>query len=75
MPESTDDRGKPWTELYQAALLELEPARLELRIEAARQAIQQRLTTLGNDGGFSDERQSLDDAERTLRLLSRRESR
>jgi hypothetical protein len=55
-----------WQELYKAALLELDPILLPMRIDAARNAMRNRLT---------NERESLskrefDDIQNALRMLS-----
>jgi hypothetical protein len=60
-----------WQDLYQAALLELRPEELRLRIEVAERAIQQRIAELRrDDSSSSDESQALDDALEGLRVLA-----
>jgi hypothetical protein len=56
-----------WRELYEAALLELDSAKLNQRAQAARQAVHQRL----NDENLTkEEREKLDDALRMLYVLT-----
>jgi hypothetical protein len=63
-----------WQELYRAALLELRPEELRLRIEAAEAAIHQRLRELQmSDEAFGDEHHAIADALRGLRTLARTE--
>jgi hypothetical protein len=60
-----------WRELYQAAMLELRPEELRLRIDNAERAIQQRIEELRQDGSNSkEELRALDDALRGLRVLA-----
>jgi hypothetical protein len=42
-----DDSTLAWRELYEAALMELDPQKLLTRIEAAKQAIQARRAAVG----------------------------
>ena len=59
-----------WQELYKAALLELRPEQLRLRIEAAEAAIHLRLQELGKiEESSSDEHYAIADALRGLRTL------
>ncbi|MGB6387557.1 MAG: hypothetical protein WBD25_11170 [Terriglobales bacterium] len=60
-----------WRELYQAAMLELRPEELRLRIDNAERAIQQRIAEL-RQGDFNskEELRALDDALRGLRVLA-----
>jgi hypothetical protein len=63
-----------WQELYKAALLEIRPEELRLRIESAEAAIQLRLQELGKmEGNPSDERHAIADALRSLRTLANTE--
>ncbi len=66
-----------WRELYKAAILELDPAILHKRIEAAHAAIQQRTAELGNshDGNPGEERREMVDALNNLRAIQKVESR
>jgi hypothetical protein len=60
-----------WQALYQAALLELSPENLRVRIDEAEKAIQQRILELrADDSGSREEARSLDDALRGLRVLA-----
>ena len=63
MPEPT------WQELYQAALLELDPEKVNERVEAARRAVRQRLTEEDQTITLK-EHEKLDDALRFLYLLT-----
>ncbi len=64
------DMNGSWRDLYQVAVLELQPEELRPRIDEAERAIQQRITELRRDDTASaDEYQALDDALRMLRLL------
>jgi hypothetical protein len=61
-----------WRVLYRAAILELDPKRLQARVKAAEDAINARAAS---DALISrDERRELDDALSTLRLLKRKQS-
>jgi len=63
-----------WQELYKAALVELRPEELRLRIETAEGVMQRRLHELEQIGaGQSEELQALSDALRSLRTLARSE--
>jgi hypothetical protein len=64
MPEPT------WRELYEAALLELDSAKLNQRVQAAQQAVHQRLSAK-DEKLTKEEREKLDDALRTLYVLTR----
>jgi hypothetical protein len=59
-----------WQNLYRAALLELRPEQLRMRIDEAEKAILQRVVELRHDDNRSEEEsQALDDALRGLRVL------
>jgi hypothetical protein len=63
-----DARAPLWKKPYEAAILELDPTKLQLRINEAQQAIleqAEQLLTRPSDG----ERQALNDALRNLRIL------
>ena len=62
-----------WNELYEAAILELDPRELIECIRAAEQAIRERLLALEREpsAGTSDERQFMYDALQTLSNLRR----
>jgi hypothetical protein len=59
-----------WRELYEAALLELDSAKLNQRVQAARQAVHQRLSAK-DESLTKEEREKLDDALRVLYVLTR----
>ena len=65
MPDPT------WQALYRAALAELDPIKLNSRIEAARRAIHQRLEQI-EDSRDTRQRQQLDDALYALLTLAAR---
>jgi hypothetical protein len=59
-----------WQDLYKAAVLELNPQELPLRIDAAEKAIRQRIAQLPLDDSSSPaERLVLEDAVRLLHML------
>jgi hypothetical protein len=59
-----------WVELYRAALIETDRARLRDRIEAAQKVLRQRADHLTENGnGSAEERQAIDDALRALHSL------
>ncbi len=61
-----------WQEPYSAAMLELDPAKLERKITVAQEAIMKRLEEMKNDGVMSaEERLALADAQQNLRALLR----
>jgi len=63
MPETT------WQDLYKAAVLELDPQKVNERVDAARRAVHQRLN--GENGIITfEEHGRLDDALRMLYLLT-----
>jgi hypothetical protein len=64
MPEPT------WQELYKAALLELDPEKLNQRCKAARRAVHQRLNA-EDETTTHEEHDKLDDALRMLYVLTR----
>ncbi|HXM11315.1 MAG TPA: hypothetical protein VN946_15305 [Terriglobales bacterium] len=60
-----------WRDLYQAAMLELRPEQLTLRINEAEKSIHQRITELRRDDANSlVELRELEDALRGLRVLA-----
>jgi hypothetical protein len=68
-----------WMEIYQSALLEFDPIKLPLRLQEARQAVEQRLQELKHDNanahdGDGTQLQALADALQNLRVLSRTEA-
>jgi len=61
-----------WRELYAAAMLELDRAQLQSRIEAAQVAIRQAMTELHQSGtGSREELQALADSLHNLQTLQR----
>jgi hypothetical protein len=61
-----------WRGLYRAAILELDPKRLQARVKAAEDAIGERAAS---DARVSrDERREMNDALSTLRILKRKQS-
>ena len=63
-----------WKQLYQAALLELDPAELQKRIEAAEEGIYQRVEQLKQSQASSGEEWcAINDALRRLRILANTE--
>jgi hypothetical protein len=61
-----------WRTLYRAAILELDPKRLQARVKAAEDAINARAAS---DARVPrDERREMDDALATLRVLKRKQS-
>jgi hypothetical protein len=61
-----------WKQLYQTAMLEFEPGRLEEKVEVANTAVQNRIRELRDQRGMNpEERQELEDALSGLRVLSR----
>ncbi len=61
--------GIHWTDLYQAALLEIDPEKLSGRIEVARMAIREKIDGMPMYSGDRSERQLLIDALRNLEVL------
>jgi hypothetical protein len=59
----------PWQHDYQAALLELDPEKLAQRVEAAETAIFKRLQTISQGPDSNAERQAIEDAVASLRVL------
>jgi hypothetical protein len=58
-----------WQQEYQAALLELDPAKLPQRVEAAETAIFKRLQTMSHGSDSKAERQAIEDALANLRVI------
>ncbi len=56
-----------WRALYRAAILELDPKRLQARVKAAEEAIHERATSGARVS--RDERREMDDALSTMRIL------
>jgi hypothetical protein len=64
-------KSLPWFDLYASAVLEVEPKRLIERVDAAEAAIHGRLRDLQYDSDHHEERQLIEDAQRTLLFLRR----
>jgi hypothetical protein len=59
-----------WVELYRAALIETDKAKLRDRIVAAQKVLRERASELtGLSNGFAEERQAIEDALRALHSL------
>ena len=63
-----------WKQAFQDAVFELDPTRLQPKLDAAQTAIEQRLSvvTSGNDAS-PRELMELEDAKRTIRYLAKHE--
>lgn len=66
-----DIRYAEWREPYQQALLELDQNKLSERIAAAETAISNRLRAIAGSLSHHAERQAIDDALSSLRVLKR----
>ena len=62
-----------WKQVYQEAVFELDHGHLRPKLEAARKAIEERLTEMFSRGGTYREFMELGDAQRTLQFLERNE--
>lgn len=60
---------KSWFEVYEAAMLEVDPRKLPGRIVAAHQAVKSRLKAIECDSNHHAERQQIEDALNNLRIL------
>ena len=60
-----------WRTLYKAAILELDPNQVQARVKAAEEAIHARASSGSRIA--RDERQAMDDALCTLRILKRKQ--
>ena len=65
-------KSQPWYHLYAAAVVELDPKQLIERVDATKAAIHSRLRDLQYDSDHHEERQLIEDAQRTLGFLRRR---
>jgi hypothetical protein len=59
-----------WKEVYQEALLELDPKEFPAKLKAAHKAVRARLSELCNGALDRQEMTQLEDANRTIALLS-----
>lgn len=66
-----DIRYAEWREPYQQALLELDQKKLRDHIAAAETAISNRLRAIAGDSDHHAERQAMEDALSSLRVLKR----
>ena len=66
-----DIRYAEWREPYQQALLELDQEKLSERIAATETAISNRLRAIAGDSNHHAERQAIEDALSSLRVLKR----
>jgi hypothetical protein len=64
-------KSQPWYGQYACAVLELEPKHVSARVDAAEAAIHGRLLDLQCDSDHHEERQLMQDVQRTLALLRR----
>ena len=64
-------KSQPWYQLCAAAVVELDPKKLTERVDAAEAAIHGRLRDLQYDSDHHEERQLMEDAQRTLAFLRR----
>lgn len=62
---------KSWFEVYKAAVLELDPQKLPERIVAAKERVRLRLEEIQGDSDHHAERQQIEDALNSLRVLER----
>jgi hypothetical protein len=61
----------PWRDLYRAAILELDPKRLQTRVKEAEDAINARASSGARVS--RDERREMNDALSTLQILKRKQ--
>ena len=66
-----DGKSQPWYRLYASAVLELELEHVNERVDTAEAAIHGRLRDLQYDSDHHEERQLMEDAQRTLSFLRR----
>jgi hypothetical protein len=66
-----DIQSAEWREPYQQALLELDQKKLSDLIAAAETAISNRLRAIAGNSNHDAERQAIDDARSSLRVLKR----
>ena len=64
-------RYEEWREPYQQALLEIDQDKLSERIAATETAISNRLRAIAGDSNHHAERQAIEDALSSLRVLKR----
>jgi hypothetical protein len=64
-------KDQPWYQLYASAIVELDSKQLIDRVAATEVAINGRLRDLQYDSDHHEERQMMEDAQRTLEFLRR----
>jgi hypothetical protein len=64
-------KSQPWYQLYASAVVELDPEHLIERVAATEAAIHGRLRDSQYDSDHHEERQLMEDAQRTLAFLRR----
>jgi hypothetical protein len=62
-----------WKQAFQEAVFELDPTRLQPKLDAAQKAIENRLSQVVSGETSSRELMELEDAKRTIRYLARHE--
>jgi hypothetical protein len=62
-----------WKQAFQEAVFELDPTRLQPKLDAAQKAIENRLSQVVTGETSSRELMELEDAKRTIRYLARHE--
>ena len=67
----SEAKFQPWYQLYASAVVELDPKQLIERVDATEAAIHGRLRDLQYDSDHHEERQLMEDAQRTLAFLRR----
>jgi hypothetical protein len=65
-------KSQAWYQQYASAVVELDPEKLIERVDATEAAIHGRLRDLKYDSDHHEERQLMQDAQRTLAFLHRR---
>ena len=66
-----EGKSQPWYRLYASAIIELDPKQFIERVDASEAAIHGRLRDLQYDSDHHEERQLIEDAQRTLAFLRR----
>ena len=66
-----EEESQPWYQLYASAIVELDSKQLIDRVAATEVAINGRLRDLQYDSDHHEERQMMEDAQRTLEFLRR----
>ncbi|HMC73865.1 MAG TPA: hypothetical protein VKG87_06150 [Terriglobales bacterium] len=64
-------KSQPWYQLFASAVVELDPKQLIKRVNETEAAIHGRLRDLQYDSDHHEERQLIEDAQRTLAFLRR----